>query len=175
MAFFYCKPRKAKMKVLKEVLCSKNKLLLCNNRKAGRERLSLLKIVRMLTDRLAAGTRAESLISPRKRFLREMENKVQVEDGCLKRSRNKTNGALKESPQRTNGLTKESPRKATNYSITSLLADNRAKETNATSHFRPAYASPVGPSEDIWYSESVDRLRSMELSVSEKLFYRNTH
>lgn len=64
------------------------------------------------------------------------------------------------------------------YSITSLLSEDRnstkrcSPEANSPSHYsgaatRPQYCSPTPPSEDGWYSESVDRLRSIELSVND--------
>ncbi|KAF2900800.1 hypothetical protein ILUMI_05400 [Ignelater luminosus] len=155
-----------------------------------RVRPSLLSVVQMLIDKSVSSTppRAEVVVSPRKRFLREMEkDKLQVDDACQKRSRNKTQtvsvassvstgtppAATKVgSPVRLNGTTDEvrTPRNCS-YSITSLLAEDRTSRRSpedSPSHFssvtQTQYCSP--PSEDPWYSESVDRLRSIELSVS---------
>lgn len=155
-----------------------------------RVRPSLLSVVQMLIDKSVSSTppRAEVVVSPRKRFLREMEkDKLQVDDACQKRSRNKTQtvsvassvstgtppAATKVgSPVRLNGTTEEvrTPRNCS-YSITSLLAEDRTSRRSpedSPSHFssvtQTQYCSP--PSEDPWYSESVDRLRSIELSVS---------
>lgn len=108
------------------------------------------------------------------------KDKVQADDG-QKRSRSKTqsaqclpsSSAKVSSPVRVNGTTEE-PRKNCSYSITSLLAEDRVVKRspeNSPSHFTPAtqaqYCSPPPPQpEDGWYTESVDRLRSIELSVS---------
>lgn len=154
-----------------------------------RVRPSLLSVMQMLIDKCVSSTlpRAEVVVSPRKRFLREMEkDKLQIEDACQKRSRNKTQtvsiatslctstppvNAKVSSPVRLNGTTEEAraPRNSS-YSITSLLAEDRISRRSpedTPSHFSPVtqtqYCSPS--SEDPWYSESVDRLRSIELSV----------
>lgn len=143
-------------------------------------RASLLVIVQNLLDKsTTTTTRADMVVSPRKRFLREMEkDKVQVEDGCQKRSRNKTPQTQTKigSPINSNGTTTDDikPTRNCSYSITSLLAEDRnAKRSpsNSPSHFmtQPQYCSPS--SEDRWYSESVDRLRSIELSVSRYLLF----
>lgn len=138
------------------------------------------------------------------------KDKVQSDDACQKRSRNKTQSSITAtsstaavtttttstissqnssnstvvkvgSPVNTvNGSTlMEEARSSRNssYSITSLLSEDRSTtkrcspEANSPSHYsgattRPQYCSPTPPSEDGWYSESVDRLRSIELSVS---------
>ena len=151
----------------------------------------MLVIVQNLLDRTstaaatttAAASRADvAVVSPRKRFLREMEkDKVQTDDGCLKRSRNKTPAKFG-SPVTANGTTEDvgggggavKPARNCSYSITSLLAEDRnvkRSPSNSPSHFnasiaQPQYCSPS--SEDRWYSESVDRLRSIELSVSRR-------
>lgn len=131
------------------------------------------------------------------------KDKIQSDDACQKRSRNKTQSSVPgtsstaittttsssqsitninvSSPVNTlNGSTVlEETRSSRNssYSITSLLSEDRSTtkrcspEANSPSHYsgaatRPQYCSPTPPSEDGWYSESVDRLRSIELSVS---------
>lgn len=144
------------------------------------------------------------------------KDKVQTDDACQKRSRNKTqssNSTVTSSTTTTvssgtaatssssssssssqsgstvkvgspvNGSTlMEEARSSrnSNYSITSLLSEDRSSSTtkrcspeaNSPSHYsgtgatRSQYCSPTPPSEDGWYSESVDRLRSIELSVS---------
>lgn len=150
-----------------------------------RERSSLMTVIQMLIDKSASSTppRSEIVVSPRKRFLREMEkDKLQVDDACQKRSRNKNavSGSAPpvtikvESPIRLNGLTPgitedmRAPRNCS-YSITSLLAEDRSRcsPNDSPSNFSPVpqYCSPH---EDPWYSESVDRLRSIELSQVEK-------
>jgi hypothetical protein len=156
-----------------------------NNCKSRSVRASLLVIVQNLLDKtsmVGGGVRADVVVSPRKRFLREMEkDKVQVEDGCQKRSRNKTpqNQSTTKigSPISANGATEDVKlTRNCSYSITSLLAEDRnvrRSPSNSPSHFnntvtQPQYCSPS--SEDRWYSESVDRLRSIELSVSGFLF-----
>lgn len=137
----------------------------------------------MLVDKSASSTppRIDMLVSPRKRILREMEkDKVLVEDLCQKRSRNKVQtttvggcgSVIKvSSPVSVNGVTEEVRTQRNNsYSITSLLADDRnikRSPNNSPSHFsviQNQYCTP--PPEDRWYSESVDKLRSIELSVS---------
>lgn len=129
--------------------------------------------------------RAEMVVSPRKRFLREMENsKTPVEDiNCQKRSRSKVQTVPQPPTAPTKGTSPISvngnatvatddakPARNCSYSITSLLADDRnvkqRSPTNSPSHFTPVtqpYATNT--SEERWYSESVDRLRSIELSV----------
>lgn len=137
------------------------------------------------------------------------KDKVQSEDACQKRSRNKTQSVI--STSSTTVITTSSQNTATitttkvssppvsvsvavngastvveearssrnsSYSITSLLSEDRnatkrcSPEANSPSHYsgavttRPQYCSPTPPSEDGWYSESVDRLRSIELSVN---------
>ncbi|XP_063905288.1 uncharacterized protein LOC135124273 isoform X2 [Zophobas morio] len=162
-----------------------------NNCKSRSVRASLLVIVQNLLDRTstaaatttAAASRADvAVVSPRKRFLREMEkDKVQTDDGCLKRSRNKTPAKFG-SPVTANGTTEDvgggggavKPARNCSYSITSLLAEDRnvkRSPSNSPSHFnasiaQPQYCSPS--SEDRWYSESVDRLRSIELSADKR-------
>lgn len=150
-----------------------------------RERSSLMTVIQMLIDKSASSTppRSEMVVSPRKRFLREMEkDKLQLDDACQKRSRNKSavSGSVPpvtikvESPVRLNGITSSitedmrAPRNCS-YSITSLLAEDRSRcsPNDSPNHFSsvPQYCSPH---EDPWYSESVDRLRSIELSQVEK-------
>ncbi|KAK4884020.1 hypothetical protein RN001_000291 [Aquatica leii] len=142
-----------------------------------RVRPPVLSIVQMLVDKSVSNTppRPEVVVSPRKRFLREMEkDKVQVDDACQKRSRNKTQSSgtppvtIKvESPIRLNGITEDmrAPRNCS-YSITSLLAEDRSAR-RSPDHFSPV-TQYCTPSEDPMYSESVDRLRSIELSQVEK-------
>lgn len=127
--------------------------------------------------------RAENVVSPRKRFLREMEkDKMQVDDNCQKRSRSKPqpnqvvpstppSSTMIGSPILANGVEEtKPPTRNCSYSITSLLAEDRIKRSpsNSPSHYSPIpqqnYCSPTA--DDRWYSESVDRLRSIELSVS---------
>ncbi|RZB40179.1 uncharacterized protein BDFB_007010, partial [Asbolus verrucosus] len=181
MAFFFWRPkhkrsgrrsrrhRRPYSAPADEVSCSERtpKDSACRSRGA---RPSLLAVVQALLDRTAgAAARADVVVSPRKRFLREMEkDKVQVEDGCQKRSRSKP--AKVGSPVGANGATEDAkPARNCSYSITSLLAEDRnvkRSPSNSPSHFsavtQPQYCSPS--SEDRWYSESVDRLRSIELS-----------
>lgn len=171
-----------------KVLCGERTSLdsLCNKKVNILKRYtkrSLEKAVQILSSRLVAVTppRAETVVSPRKRVLREMEkDKVNSEDACQKRSRNKVqpstthnNSHLKvTSPARPNGVVEDArPSRTNSYSITSLLAEDRTPKRSpesSPSHFSsPAqaqYSTP--PPEERWYSESVDRLRSMELSVN---------
>ncbi|KAJ8941670.1 hypothetical protein NQ314_010315 [Rhamnusium bicolor] len=162
----------------------------------------LLFIVQNLIDkniRTSTPPRTETVVSPRKRFLREMEkDKVQVEDNnCQKRSRSKpqssqpipniptsvvkvespvligTSVVKVESPVLGNGIEDIKPPRNCSYSITSLLAEDRnikRSPSNSPSHYspvaQPQYCSPT--SDDRWYSESVDRLRSIELTQVEK-------
>lgn len=126
--------------------------------------------------------RAESVVSPRKRFLRDVEkDKILVEDNCQKRSRNKTQTSSTSCSTFSsvsisglaNGL-EDSIRPFTkncSYSITSLLTEDRIRKkspNNSSNHCSPVphsqYSSPT--LDDRWYAESVDRLRSIELSVS---------
>ncbi|KAF5292353.1 hypothetical protein FQA39_LY03387 [Lamprigera yunnana] len=145
-----------------------------------RVRPAVLTIVQMLIDKSGLNTLSRSeVVSPRKRFLREMEkDKVQIDDACQKRSRNKMQSGgvppvtiTVESPVRLNGITEDmrAPRNCS-YSITSLLAEghnSRRSPDNSPSHFS-AVTQYCSPSEDPWYSESVDRLRSIELSQADK-------
>ncbi|KAJ8923980.1 hypothetical protein NQ315_006756 [Exocentrus adspersus] len=147
----------------------------------------LLMIVQNLIDknfRTSTPPRAESVVSPRKRFLREMEkDKLQTEDSnCQKRSRSKPIQTVPLSPSQSvkagspvlaNGTEDIKPARNCSYSITSLLAEDRnikRSPSNSPSHFSPvAQAQYCSPSpEDRWYTESVDRLRSIELSQVEK-------
>lgn len=160
---------------IEEVCVANERTCALNNK--GRVRASLLVIVQSLLEKSSTGgaSRGDVVVSPRKRFLREMEkDKVQSEDGCQKRSRNKTPqvAAKVGSPVAANGVTEDAkPARNCSYSITSLLAEDRnvkRSPSSSPSHFntvtQPQYCSPS--SEDRWYSESVDRLRSIELSVS---------
>lgn len=140
-------------------------------------------IVQTLFEKSSSSTppRPEMVVSPRKRFLREMEkDKQQTEDACQKRSRNKSlptnsstqsgSGSKVNNTVQVNGIKQETNSVRNNkYSITSLLAEDhnshRSSETSP-SHFTPVTPSPYCSSDDRWYSESVDRLRSIELSVS---------
>ncbi|XP_008195936.1 uncharacterized protein H isoform X1 [Tribolium castaneum] len=153
-----------------------------NNNCKSRVRASLLVIVQNLSEKAAGGGagRGDVVVSPRKRFLREMEkDKVQSEDGCQKRSRNKTPQVTAKigSPVSANGVTEDvKPARNCSYSITSLLAEDRnvkRSPSSSPSHFNTVtqsqYCSPS--SEDRWYSESVDRLRSIELSQADKRGY----
>lgn len=132
------------------------------------------------------------------------KDKVQSDDACQKRSRNKTQAgasgasctaaATTTTTSTSSGGTAKAegaagavngsaaaeetrPSRNSSYSITSLLSEypgttkRCSPEANSPSHYsraatRPQYCSPTPPSEDGWYSESVDRLRSIELSVS---------
>lgn len=109
------------------------------------------------------------------------KDKILVEDNCQKRSRNKPQSSFTTCTSfsslgksvLSNG-TEDIIRPTTrncNYSITSLLTEDRNRKmspNNSPSHCspvsQPLYCSP--PPEDRWYSESVDRLRSIELTVS---------
>ncbi|CAG9857388.1 unnamed protein product [Phyllotreta striolata] len=155
--------------------------------KKSNKKTSLLGIVQQLIDkvlRTSTPPRAETVVSPRKRFLREMEkDKSLQEDNAQKRSRNKLQTVGQSTPvsnapagvataATSNGggsVEDSKPSKSSSYSINSLLADDRTAKRSPTSspnHY-PApqgarYCSPGA--EDRWYSESVDRLRSIELS-----------
>ncbi|XP_018327822.1 uncharacterized protein LOC108738752 [Agrilus planipennis] len=182
----------------------------CNIRKVTKQHRvrSLMSVVQSLIDRSVSGgvalTRPETVVSPRKRFLREMEkDKYTTNDACQKRSRNKvvppvapgqfspattptssTNNKLQQSlkgerssppTSQANGTsTPEEVRiqKNCSYSITSLLADDRNTHVRGSPDKSPSQFTPVQyrppSSEDPWYSESVDRLRSIELSRVDK-------
>ncbi|CAH0552225.1 unnamed protein product [Brassicogethes aeneus] len=184
----------------------------------------LLIIVQNLSEKISRTStppRSETVVSPRKRFLREMEkDRSQPDDGCLKRSRSRPQTATtpcrtppapttplkstapaaapgnsdspqRQSPPKTNGNveaaaasheSKPPPAAATSaaarncsYSITSLLAEDRGavgvkreQQASPGHHYAPPqhYAPPPAPPppDDRWYSESVDKLRSIELS-----------
>lgn len=213
LTFYFCRPKYKRLSIksrksrrphstaseLVEFLASGSertikKTSVCSINKLHRVRSSLLSIVQTLSDRTTTSIRAtvDVVVSPRKRFLREMEkDKIQVEDGCQKRSRNKTpqvatvaavaspSQAKVGSPVSVNGTTPSAttvveevkPARNCSYSITSLLAEDRnikRSPSNSPSQFnsvtQPQYCSPS--TEDRWYTESVDRLRSIELSVS---------
>ncbi|XP_072386007.1 uncharacterized protein H isoform X1 [Diabrotica undecimpunctata] len=156
---------------------------------------SLLSIIQYLTDkcfRTSTPPRTETVVSPRKRFLREMEkDKVPGDDNSQKRSRSKSqanqsissvahtslSAPVISSPVVSNGVEETKPLRNSNYSITSLLAEDRnvkRSPTSSPSHYplaHPQYCSPPPSTEERWYSESVDRLRSMELSQVEKCGY----
>ncbi|XP_056631919.1 protein hairless isoform X2 [Diorhabda sublineata] len=160
-------------------------------------RHSLLSIVQYLIDkslRTSTPPRAETVVSPRKRFLREMEkDKFHGDDNSQKRSRNKSQtnqpisntppsapvtGSGSGSPVVTNGVEETKPLRNSSYSITSLLAEDRnikRSPPSSPSHYpltHPQYCSPPPSSaDDRLYSESVDRLRSIELSQVEKCGY----
>ncbi|GJQ66291.1 hypothetical protein Trydic_g4338 [Trypoxylus dichotomus] len=158
----------------------------CNSKLKKQKHLcSLQSIIQMLNDKSVSSTppRMDMLVSPRKRILREMEkDKVLAEDLCQKRSRNKVqsttvgwSGSIVKvgSPVNLNGVTEEvRTQRNTSYSITSLLADDRnvkRSPNNSPSHFsviQNQYCTP--PPEERWYSESVDKLRSIELSHADK-------
>ncbi|KAG5892156.1 hypothetical protein JTB14_026394 [Gonioctena quinquepunctata] len=161
----------------------------CNNVKVKKEncRRSLLTIVQNLIDksfRTSTPPRAETVVSPRKRFLREMENnRVQDTDTSQKRSRNKpqTNHMVPTSSPTsvmtgcataTDGMDDTKPVRTSSYSITSLLAEDRnvkRSPSNSPSHYSPVpHPQYCSPADERWYSESVDRLRSIELSQVEK-------
>lgn len=160
-------------------------------------------IIQALAEKVPAGSPArETVVSPRKRFLREMDKdaKTHVDDSCLKRSRGKTAAASKAvgSPVRTNGVasttgivdhvgsdphpppastpSRQTQTRNSSYSITSLLAEDksiRRSPANSPSHYSPGAAAAGHPystpmPEDRWYAESVDRLRSIELSHVDK-------
>ncbi|CAH1116821.1 unnamed protein product [Phaedon cochleariae] len=151
-------------------------------------RRSLLSIVQQLIDkgfRISTPPRAEMVVSPRKRFLREMEkDKTPGEDNSQKRSRSKPQVVANSTPSTSTGnchpagavsanrVEDAKPPRQSNYSITSLLAEDRnvkRSPSNSPSHFSPvAHAQYCSPAEERWYSESVDRLRSIELSQVEK-------
>lgn len=187
--------------------------------KGQKRRKSLLTIIQSLNEKSARTStppRSEMVVSPRKRFLREMEkDKAPIEDAnCQKRSRSKPQSSTASSPSLTstksvNGTDEGSTAGAAvsavaksarncSYSITSLLADDRnstrrsspsvlaSSPNHSPSHFAPVttattssasssvappqhhpqYCSPT--TDDRWYSESVDKLRSIELSQVEK-------
>ncbi|XP_023014688.1 transcriptional corepressor hairless [Leptinotarsa decemlineata] len=167
------------------VKCSERGILKMKKENCKR---SLLTIVQSLMDkgfRTSTPPRAETVVSPRKRFLREMEkDKTQGDDTSQKRSRNKsqsnhmipttspTASVMAGSAIVTNGMDDTKPLRNSSYSITSLLAEDRnvkSSPSNSPSHFssvgHPQYCNPA---EERWYSESVNRLRSIELSHVEK-------
>lgn len=130
--------------------------------------------------------RAEIVVSPRKRILREIEkDKLVVSDNSQKRSRGKlqstnTSFASVGKSSMVNGLEDNVypvPRNC-GYSITSLLTEDyipKKTPSNSPNHnsslSQPLYRSPI--SEDRWYSESVDRLRSIEINVRINIPYTN--
>ncbi|XP_017776292.1 PREDICTED: protein hairless isoform X2 [Nicrophorus vespilloides] len=94
------------------------------------------------------------------------------------------NGTNAEPPGQVTAATPTRPaRNNTSYSITSILSEDRkpkASPTHSPSHFSPGPASSVGvhqhqysagaatpTPEERWFTESVDKLRSIELSHSE--------
>ncbi|KAJ8969920.1 hypothetical protein NQ317_016185 [Molorchus minor] len=119
----------------------------------------LLVIVQNLIDRnfrTSTPPRAETVVSPRKRFLREMEkDKMQVEDNCQKRVETSLRGITAcqvESPVLANGIEDTKPPRNCSYSITSLLAEDRnikRSPSNSPSHYSPMappqYCSPPPP------------------------------
>ncbi|XP_060531893.1 uncharacterized protein LOC132705295 isoform X2 [Cylas formicarius] len=192
-----------------------------------RKKCSLLVIVQNLINenfRTITPPRPDAVVSPRKRFLREVENdKVQPDiknsvdksyngghgfiSTAQKRSRCKPQRSSTPSPANTppmgvikkensvspplqnksNGIvdgTVVKPTRNCSYSITSLLADDRHSSTKHIPSHSPSQYLPTlthissassmarrnSPStaEDHLYSESVDRLRSIELSQVEK-------
>lgn len=148
---------------------------------------SLVTIIQALLEKSSSTSpRAEMVVSPRKRFLREMEkDKQQLEDASQKRSRNKmppvsastshggssSKASNSVNPVQANGVKEEGKSvRNSRYSINSLLGEDHNSHRspdNSPSHFMPVtqaqFCSP--PSDERWYSESVDRLRSIELSV----------
>lgn len=121
-------------------------------------------------------------MSPRKRFLPEMElDKSLAGDSCQKRSRSKPQivttpcssfGSTSPSvvPESIENNTIPSSR-SYNHSIKSLLAEEYVpkKSLDEYSEDKTVKLRPLthsSPKEDGWYSESLDRLRSIELSVS---------
>lgn len=108
-------------------------------------------------------------------------------DNCQKRSRGKvqsTNSSftsINKPPTITNGIEDHCTVPVSRnggYTINSLLTEDYAKKTpnNSPNHnsslSQPIYRSPI--SEDRWYSESVDRLRSIEINVSVR-YLNNFH
>ncbi|XP_066139176.1 protein hairless isoform X1 [Euwallacea fornicatus] len=207
-------------------------------KKERRKKRPLLCIVQSLAEKNQRNTtppRSETVVSPRKRFLREMERERtpsasssptsdrpgSSDDGssnsAQKRSRvrpqtgpptprtppcpvAKSDKSERLTPVsasiKVNGI-EDTPvnniksSKNCSYSITSLLAEDHHKSSLKTSpnhspsRFSPVvsqigpvsgvrYCSPVS-SEDRLYSESVDRLRSIELSQVEKCGYPPTY
>lgn len=117
------------------------------------------------------------------------KDKTVVDDNCQKRSRNKPQTATSSSSSfspigksvLTNGIDEHirPTTRNSSYSITSLLTEDRIRKkspNNSPSHCspisQPLYCSPA--SEDRWYSESVDKLRSIELTVSMKNIKTNS-
>lgn len=131
-------------------------------------------------------SQTEIVVSPRKRYLPDMElDKTLAGDNCQKRSRSKPQtvttpctsfGSTSPSvvPESIEPSTIPSSRNY-NHSIKSLLAEDYVHKKSLDEYsedksvkLRPL--SHLSPKEDGWYSESLDRLRSIELSVSEKSF-----
>lgn len=193
LTFFYCRKQQTRLSKSRKSrrpysATPELETVIVKSERTGevKKQCSLMTIVQNLIDKNNCGTppRAEAVVSPRKRFLREMEkDKVQTEDTCQKRSRSKPVSVATKvgSPVRVNGTAGEETKPTTarncSYSITSLLAEDRVVKRSpesSPSHFSNAaqaqYCSPPPPpppsNEDGWYSESVDRLRSIELSVS---------
>lgn len=174
----------------------KTELKKCNKFENYKKRRSLLSVVQDLIDKNVSKSppRIETVVSPRKRFLREMEkDKNSLEDSNLKRSKNKMTSnqaslsVTMSSPLRVNGHSEDKPvasvapstvGKNCSYSITSLLSDDRVpvkrSPSNSPSHFVPVttnqmnYSMASVKAEDLWYSESVERFRSIELSHADK-------
>ncbi|KAK9884030.1 hypothetical protein WA026_004963 [Henosepilachna vigintioctopunctata] len=171
----------------------------CNRKvKKSMKKRSLLVTVQNLIDKNVSKTppRVDTVVSPRKRFLRDMEKEKTIsEENGQKRIKNKTTGVQAStsigttgdsSPLRINGHSEEKPQvsvassntqKNCSYSITSLLAEDRApprhSPNNSPSHFVPVathknFNSHSIKSEEQWYSESVEKFRSIELSHPEK-------
>lgn len=204
MTFFYCRSKKSTFRLK----CSKktrrpyskepedlSSVLVCSNnsdkklnyviKKEKKLKISLLVIIQSLIDKKSSGTGSsiaqDAMVSPRKRFLRDMEkDKVQVEDNVQKRSRNKTpasqpstssNSTWAPSLPKINGTSEEKTIRNSSYSITSLLADDRTikrSPSNSPSQFGPPLVAHPPKSEEPWYSESVEKFRSIELTHAEK-------
>lgn len=121
-----------------------------NNNNNNKKKLSLMSIVQMLNDKVASSStsatmatttmvtttpnRLENVVSPRKRFLREMESncKLQLDDFNQKRIKNKSNN--NNNNNESNGLVNKERTSSikSSYSITSLLADNCGKRYSST-------------------------------------------
>ncbi|XP_019880502.2 E3 ubiquitin-protein ligase Hakai isoform X2 [Aethina tumida] len=207
----------------------------------GARGAALLAIVQSLIDRncrTSTPPRSDMVVSPRKRFLREMEkDRGQVDDSCLKRSRSRPQTAAvtpcltppasvgapiktdspphqrHTPPSQINGSsssTTDSPVPVENkipppvaqtaattprncsYSITSLLAEDhhqrgggdkvkggvgasRDRNTSPSHYASPPLRHFAPPPDDRWYTESVDKLRSIELSHVDKRGFHPAH
>ncbi|KAL3286670.1 hypothetical protein HHI36_001167 [Cryptolaemus montrouzieri] len=182
----------------------KSETNMCNKFKNNRKQRPLLIIVQNLIDKNVSRTppRIDTVVSPRKRFLRDMEkDKVTLEENSQKRIRNKmtdikastsTGTVGGASPLRMNGYSEDKPvmsasstvSRNCSYSITSLLSDDRTPSkrspNNSPSHFvsittQKNFISPSIKSEELWYSESVERFRSIELSAEKGSFHSYNH